>query len=274
MLLLCSQVANCSVCSASRLLKSATSHQSRNVIGSAPACATAGFPKGTQAAWWHRSHWARFITWAREATIATTSIGSLWTPWWVRTPAAEWRESHHSQVISCARTEVQKRLSHSRRPHIKSSRQFVYPQGDVHSCRSKHMAGEVRDSDSDSLLANLLSLLSCNACWRSHYEAPPEQSTEPPVQSLAQSLIPSSFGPVSAQPSVEEEGYASLLPAGKPGSGTSLLCHAAVCLAMGNVRCAWQCRLPQSWGVCLRIWLSSFMFWLSRHVLITSCADP
>lgn len=81
------------------------------------------------------------------------------------------------------------------------------------------MAGEVRDSDSDSLLANLLSLLSCNACWRSHYEAPPEQSTEPPVQSLAQSLIPSSFGPVSAQPSVEEEGYASLLPAGKPGSG-------------------------------------------------------
>ena len=72
------------------------------------------------------------------------------------------------------------------------------------------MPAEAGDRAKDALWRSLVDLFSCTSCFPpTAYEVPHEQPSQPPVQSLAQSLIPSSFAGLSAHPSVDEE--ASLL---------------------------------------------------------------
>lgn len=83
--------------------------------------------------------------------------------------------------------------------------------------QGKSMAQE---DTKEAVWRGLVELLTC--CWhQTEYETPPEQPSRPPVQTLAESLIPTGGAAgLSATPSVDEE--ATLLPArNQPGQ-----CHA------------------------------------------------
>ena len=64
----------------------------------------------------------------------------------------------------------------------------------------------------DVLWRSLLDLVTCGSCWNpaGDYDPPTEQAGQPPVQTLAESLIPTGAAGLSATPSVDEE--ATLLP--------------------------------------------------------------
>lgn len=60
--------------------------------------------------------------------------------------------------------------------------------------------------DTEVLWRQLFDLVTCASCWQApQYHAPSDEPSQPPVQTLAESLIPSSVLGLSANASLDEE---------------------------------------------------------------------
>ena len=97
-------------------------------------------------------------------------------------------------------------------------------------CRASRLPAGLMSPEGDSrnkevLWRHLLDLLTCAACWpRTDYQPPSDEPTQPPVQTLAESLIPTGVPGLSAHPSVDEEA-AVLIHHRRPGVTFACICQ-------------------------------------------------